>query len=151
MKKKNKTLIVLFVIIITMIISIIVVVMTNKENNTTEEQILINELYGSWTSEYLEIYKNNKLDTKNDNISRNIVNIYDNKTLSICLSNEVDNCIYINYEYNDDILTVEENDTFFSGKLNIKISNGYLVTISSIDDNKMSYLYYSKNNILEEY
>lgn len=151
MRNKNKVLAILFIVIIIMIISVLVVVITSKENNTTEEPILINELYGSWTSEYLEIYKDNKLDTKNDNISRNVVNIYDNNTLSICLFDEVDNCLYTNYEYNNNILIVEENDTFFSGKLNVKISNGYLITISSVDDSRMSYLYYSKNNILEEY
>lgn len=144
MNKKSKLLMFLSVIIVVLIVLVVVIVIIGKnDNEVTDEIVNINELYGSWTSEYLNIYKGKKLETTYDSIYGNIITINDDNTVNICISDN--DCYLVNYEYSNNKLIVDDNDTFLNGELTVKIENGYLVTMANMDNNRKSYLYYSKN------
>lgn len=121
MKEKIKTILLIMctIILIIAIVFIIVVFMRNKQYT--------NKLSYDW-----DFYKNelvvNKKVVDSIEVSNMYIKINNNNKINMCyLENSKEICQEADYEYNDDILDISENNSYLNGKYKVVIDNNTMV------------------------
>lgn len=121
MKEKIKTILLIMctIILIIAIVFITVVFMRNKQYT--------NKLSYDW-----DFYKNelvvNKKVVDSIEVSNMYIKINNNNKINMCyLENSKEICQEADYEYNDDILDISENNSYLNGKYKVVIDNNTMV------------------------
>lgn len=121
MKEKIKTILLIMctIILIIAIVFITVVFMKNKQYT--------NKLSYDW-----DFYKNelvvNKEVVDSIEVSNMYIKINNNNKINMCyLENSKEICQEADYEYNDDILDISENNSYLNGKYKVVIDNDTMV------------------------
>ena len=144
MDKKKKLIIIGATLALVFIIGLIVVL--SSSNNSGKDVVLNqSDLYGSWSSTKIETYKNGKL-TDSSPKERNFIQIQDDKTIKIYTFAEDGKASYIDvqYTFTNNILTVEENDTYLTGERKVRIKNKVMSLEETIDESEKTVLYLAK-------
>lgn len=140
--KKRITILTIFLIIILISIASITILYIRK-NNSNNNQIEDNgNIYNTWNLYKQEVINNGKV-IQSFEASGMSLALKSNGSIDICYWEETEKtCLSALYEYNDNLLVIEDNTSFIKGKYKVKVEKDKMNLESKQDNDKTKIIFY---------
>lgn len=138
-KKKIIILIGIIVILCILIFTVILTILINRDDLSSSP------LYGKWMATSSEIFENGLIVYLDEIIEDKYI-IISKSNIKICyIENNKEDCKKVKYTYNDNVMSIEENDMYLSGKEVIYLNDDNLSMKYTIQgDNNYSIIHFKR-------
>lgn len=142
-KKKERVLLISLIIIIVLIMLLVILYYVKKDKVNGINYYIPS---GNWYYYYTELYNTeNQISSYISDIDDGYIYVTDSGELNVCYKESDEYvCSKYNYTFEKNVITVEENDTFFSGKMEMSSDEENIIFKNVYDDGWYVLLYLRK-------
>lgn len=140
--KKRITILTIFLIIILISIASITILYIRKNNSNNNQIEDTGNIYNTWNLYKQEVINNGKV-IQSFEASGMSLALKSNGSIDICYWEETEKtCLSALYEYNDNLLVIEDNTSFIKGKYKVKVEKDKMNLESKQDNDKTKIIFY---------
>ena len=140
--KKRITILTIFLIMILISIASITILYIRKNNSNNNKTEDTGNIYNTWNLYKQEVVNNGKV-IKSFEASGMSLALKSNGSIDICYWEETEKtCLSALYEYNDNLLVIEDNTSFIKGKYKVKVEKDKMNLESKQDNDKTKIIFY---------
>ena len=137
--KKRITIFLIMILISIVSITILYIRKNNSNNNQIEDT---GNIYNTWNLYKQEVVNNGKV-IQSFEASGMTLALKSNGSIDICYEEETEKaCLSALYEYNNNLLVIEDNTSFIKGKYKVKVEKDKMNLESKQDNDKTEIIFY---------
>lgn len=140
--KKRIMILTIFLIMILISIASITILYIRKNNSNNNQIEDTGNIYNTWNLYKQEVINNGKV-IQSFEASGMSLALKSNGSIDICYWEETEKtCLSALYEYNDNLLVIEDNTSFIKGKYKVKVEKDKMNLESKQDNDKTKIIFY---------